>query len=186
MPVAASRPKISAGTHPHDPDAGMPAFEAVELRLDLDLVTRIEQGLDSVDGPALVDQVVLRPRGIRAHRRGVDHRLDPGARGRLEDPTAAVHIDRFQGVLVARRLDCPGEMDDRVGPVKGRFERTAGDVRAVPVDATPRCVRYPARDTDDRIDLFVGGERPQDRAADIPRCSRDHDAHVEDLPREGR
>jgi hypothetical protein len=62
--VAAWALNISPGLHPHDPNLGMVAFDAVELALNRDLVPGIEQAPNPVGRPRFVDQAILRSRRV--------------------------------------------------------------------------------------------------------------------------
>ena len=129
MPVAAPRLKISPGRRRTTRIAGCSASKRVEHPLDLGLVARVEQALDAAGRPALVDAAVL---GARASTRRPTTRARPSTprprAAAVEDAAAAVDVDRAQLGVVARGLDQPRQVHDRVGARERRGEVVAGDV----------------------------------------------------------
>jgi len=139
MPAAASRSKISPERSRTTRSSGRSRSSRSSRRVGVRLVPRVEARRDAERRPALVDPPVLRPRRVRADRRGVHERTDTGLGRRPEDAVAAEHVDAPELVQVVRRLDRPREVDDGVGAAEERHEVVPR--RAPALDASPRSRR---------------------------------------------
>jgi hypothetical protein len=107
----------------------------------------------------------------------VDERGHLGRSGRLEDAPAALDVDPLGEAFVAARLDCPGEVDDRVGAVEDRLQRVLHHVGADPLDLRHLHLRHAAGDADDLGHCRLGAQRFEHAGADVAGRSSDDDAH---------
>src|SRR5215218_2443459 len=164
----------------------MVILEAVEQALDLGLVARVERAADAGRRPALVDAAVLRARRVRADRRRVDERGDSRGGGRPEHARAPLDVHLVEKLLVAARLDQPGQVHDRVGALEERPKRGAGDVGLAPLRLREARLGNAARYAEHRIDGRLLRERAQDARPDVATRAYYYDSHSSRQPRPGR
>ena len=105
-------------------------------------------------------------------------RADPGVRSCAEHTCRAVHVRVPQEATVASGLDQPGEVDDRVRAAEKRDEVGARDVRLRPLGLRELELGSSSGDADDGLDGGLVGKSLEEAGADVPGCSRDHDAHT--------
>ena len=79
---------------------------------------------------------------------------------------------------VARGLDRPGEVDDRVGAAEVGDEVVARDVGARRLRLRELALRQPAREPEHGVDRGLVGERGEHARPDVPGRSDDDDSHA--------
>ncbi len=134
-------------------------------------------GVGEVGGPA--DRPVLGDRlgvvgegAIGGRRGGLDHLLDAGIGGGLEDGLGAVDVDVVHLRLVADRIEDEGEVEERVDlmPLEQLAHLVAvADVGLDELVLLPGARRRPKVDVDDLLGLLAGGELVGEPAADVAR-----------------
>jgi hypothetical protein len=83
----------------------------------------------------------------------------------------------MQYVLAMRRLDSPGQMNDRIGATKSPDEVVARNVGLDPARLRHAPARPAPGDAEDGRDARIGCERSDDARADVSGRSCDDDVH---------
>lgn len=156
----------------------MSCLVLIEQALDRRLVARVERGRRAPGRPGLVDAAVLRTGGVRPHRRGMDERGHIRRSGGGEYAPAALHVYSARCGAVARRLDQPCEMDDRIGAAEVLDEVVVHHVSRNPARLRALLLGAPARDCRNARDLRIGFERVEDAGADVARGSGYDQMHL--------
>lgn len=133
--------------------------------------------MDARHRPGLVDRLLDRPRTVRPDRRCVNEHGHAGALDRLEHASASLDVDAARLAFVARRLDQPRQVHDRVGALEERHEIVTADIRSGPGRLREGAVGYAPGETEDLLDLGLLRERLEQAGSDVPACACDDDPH---------
>ena len=174
-------PEHDAGPNDRHRALGVPERPELAEPVALGLVARVLEVRDPAHRPVLGDRHrVVRERAVGGGRRGDQHLLGAGLRGRLEHVVRAAHVDVVHRVLVVHRVEHERQVDERVGLLAGQEvarARGVANVQALELDLRPEG----ARRADVRHHHALGVvalDQPLDQAAaDVPRAPGHHVAH---------